>query len=309
MRGYSRRALLAAAGLIGCAEKRLPRITVVPKAVSHQFWLTVEKGVRRAGAQLKLDIEWNGPASESEFSRQIQIVEAAINKQVDGIALAPSEGKALTSVVERAYAAGIPVTIFDSAIDTQQFLSFVGSDNFAAGALAARAMGQAIGTGMVAMLSNAPGSFSTIAREDGFRQTLAKEFPGIKVVAEQFSHSDRARARANAENFLTAHPMLKGLFGSTDPSASGAALAVKAREKVGKVKVIAFDLSPAILEDLQVGAVQAMVIQDPEAMGFQAVATLQQKITGQVVRKKIEIPAQVVTKENLNDPEVKRLLS
>lgn len=305
----TRRGLLVSSlALAACQRDQKLQIAVIPKATSHEFWLTVQKGALAAGKELNVDIDWNGPASETEYARQIQIMESAINKRVDGIALAPTERQALKSVVERAAAQKIPVTIFDSSIDSDDYVSFVASDNYAAGLLAGETLGNIVNAGPIAMLNNAPGSASTLDRERGFEDAI-KKFPGIEIVARQFSMSDRSKARANAENFLTAYPNLKGLFGSTDPSATGAALAVKARSLSGKVAVVAFDLSPGILADLKDGVVSAMVIQDPERMGHDAVSTLIDKIRGKNPPKRVNLPAYAVTNNNLADPAIKRLLS
>lgn len=298
----------SALGFTACSVRQRRKIAVIPKATSHQFWLTVQKGALAAGREWNVDIEWNGAATETEYARQIQILESAINRRVDGIALAPTERQALRAAVERAADAGIPVTIFDSSIDTDRYISFVGSDNRVAGALAGRELARRVGEGKVAMLMNAPGSASTIEREQGFEEAI-REFPKIQIVARQFSMSDRAKARANAENFLTAHPDLKGMFGSTDPSATGAALAVKARGLTGKVRIVAFDLSPSLLDDLRASAIDAMVIQDPERMGREAVSTLAKKLRGQQPPRHVDLPAVAVTRDNVDDPAVKRLLT
>jgi ribose transport system substrate-binding protein len=302
-------ALAALLILAGCQQSKKRTIAVIPKATSHVFWVAVEKGAQAAGKELNVDVVWNGPPSETEYSRQIQIVDSMINRRVDGIAVAASERKALVGPVDRAMAQKIPVTIFDSGIESENYTSYVATNNFEGGQLAARALAKLIGgEGEVGMVMHAPGSASTMDRERGFEDVLKKEFPKIQLVATQFGMSDRSKARAAAENMLTAHPNLKGIFGSSEPSSVGAALAVKARELSGKVKVVAFDSSDNLAEDLKGGAIQAMVVQDPFEIGYQAVKTLVDQLDGKTPPKRINLSAKVIFAEDAGKPENQRLL-
>ena len=113
---------------LACNRSTKTVIGVAPKAVNSIFWQSVYAGVITAGRQYDVEILWNGPPQETEYARQIQIVESMINQQVAGIVISPSDKTALVSVVERAAAAGIPVTVFDSGINTDKYVSFVVTD-------------------------------------------------------------------------------------------------------------------------------------------------------------------------------------
>src|SRR5262249_20684821 len=104
-------------------------IAVIPKGVSHFFWQNVHSGADAAAKELNVEVVWKGPAQETDFTGQINIVEDSINRRVDGIVLAPSNRDALVPIVERAQREGIPVTIFDSGIGTENYLSYVATDN------------------------------------------------------------------------------------------------------------------------------------------------------------------------------------
>ncbi|MCP5109510.1 MAG: substrate-binding domain-containing protein, partial [bacterium] len=194
-----------------CNRSSGRRIGVVPKAISLVFWQNVHAGAAAAGREEEVEILWRGPHSETDFSRQIEIVDSMINARVDGIVVAPTDRKALVTVVERAQRSGIPVTIFDSGIDTDSYVSYVATNNYEGGVMGARKLAGILnGKGKVALVRMVPGSVSTTNREEGFKQTIAKEFPGIEIVAEDYCMADHARALAVAENFLTAHPGLDG---------------------------------------------------------------------------------------------------
>lgn len=302
-------AALAGIAATGCQRSTRKRIAVIPKGTSHLFWLSVQRGALDAGKEFGVDVLWNGAQSETDYARQIQIVDSMVAQHVDGMVIAASERKALVAPVDRAVAAGIPVTVFDSGLESTNYLSYVATDNVEAGRLGARTLANMLGgKGKVALLAHAPGSASTMDRERGFTEVLEKEFPNLKLVATQFGMSDRAKARSAAENILTAHPDLDGLFASSEPSSTGTALALTARGAAEKVKLVAFDSSDSMIEDLRNGAIDAMVVQDPHKMGFEAVKTIVDKLAGRTPPARIDLHARVIKKEDLDKADVRQLL-
>jgi ribose transport system substrate-binding protein len=303
-------ALLGFALLASCGGQKKKQVAVIPKGATHIFWLSVQAGAISAGQEFGLDIVWNAPATETDYSRQIQILDSMVARRVDGIVIAASDRKALVAPVERATNSGIPVTVFDSGLDSTNYMSYVATDNLEAGRLAARTLGALLGgKGKVAVVMHVPGSVSTTDRERGFDEVMAKDFPGIQVVQRQFGMSDRAKSMAAAENILTAHPELDGFFCSTEPSCTGTALALKARGLSGKVKLVAFDSNDGMIEDLKGGTIDAMVVQDPFKMGYEAVKTIYQKLNGQEPPKRMDLQAVVVAKADLQKPDIARLLA
>ena len=290
-------AALACIFLAGCQTNRKKTIAVIPKGTSHQFWVSVENGAKKAGQELNVNIVWSGPPQETEYGRQLEILEAMITRRVDGIAVAATERKVLNQEIDNAAQARIPVTVFDSGVETQNYVSFVATDNYEAGKMGARELAKLLnGKGQVAMLMNIPGSVSTVDRERGFTDAIAKEFPGIKIVATQFGMSDRAKAMNAAENILTAHHDLDGFFASSEPSSVGISQALKGRHLVGKVKFVAFDSSESMIEDMKAGVIDAMVVQDPVKMGYEAVRTVVDKLNGKTPPKRIDLEAKVLRK-------------
>lgn len=307
----NRRAFLSAPlVLAACSGKRKRRIAVIPKATSHLFWVSVQAGAMAAGKKFDVDILWNGPATETDYTRQIQIVDSMVAQRVDGIAIAASERNALIGPVERAVAAGIPVTVFDSGLDTENYMSFIATDNVEAGRMGARSLAGAIGgKGKVGLVLHAPGSVSTMDREAGFKEALSKEFPNVRIAAEQFCMSDRAKGRAVAENMLAAHPDLGGFFCSAEPGCSGVALAVHGRGAEGKVKIVSVDSSPNLIDEMRAGVVHALIAQDPFGMAFQAVQTIVDKLDGKTPPKRIDLKPRTILAADLDLPEVRQLLN
>jgi ribose transport system substrate-binding protein len=307
--------LCVASGLLALACNRAgggagrPVIAVIPKGVSHFFWLSVKAGAEAAGKELNVAVEWKGPAVETDYTGQINIVEDAINKRVDGIVLAPSHGKSLVPVVERAKREGIPVTIFDSGIETESYVSYVSTDNRQGGVVAAERLGEKIGgKGKVAIIGVKKGSVSTDEREEGFKETIAKKFPGIEVVDHLYGDADFAKSLNVATDILTAHPDLAGIFASNESAAVGAARAVKQKGLAGKVVLVGFDSGPNLIEALKDGTVDSLVLQDPYRMGYEGVKTIVAQLNKQTPERRIDTGVKLLTKENLDTPEMQRLI-
>jgi ribose transport system substrate-binding protein len=304
----SRRAALALPILLaGCNRSTKKRIAVIPKGRAHIFWQSVHAGAISASQENGIEIIWNGPTGETDFNGQIQIVDAMINQHVDAICLAPIDRDAMVGVVDRAAKQNIPVVIWDSPVNTQNFVSQVATDNYAAGQLAAARVSELLGgKGEVAIVAVQVGAASTMAREQGFEDGIKKNSPGITIVDKRYGNADFAQSLAVAENLLTAHPKLDALFASNESSSVGAAQALKSRHS--KVKLVGFDSSPALIEGIKAGLIDALVVQDPFKMGYEAVKAAVEKINGGTPQKINNLPAAVVTKNNLSDPDIDKRL-
>jgi len=301
--------LLLCLATLGCNTQRKKVIAVVPKATSHLFWVSIHAGAAAAGNDLGVEIDWNGPATETDYSRQIQIVDSMIARRVDGLALAAQDRTALGASLDRAAREGIPVTVFDSGVDSSNYMTFVATNNYEAGQMAARKLADLLHRkGSIAMVLHVPGSNSTMEREHGFEETVAKEFPDIHIMQKQYGMSDRSKAMAAAENILTAHPNLDGIFASTEPSSVGTSLALKSRHLDGKIKFVAFDATDSMIDDLKGGTIDAIVAQDPFKIGYEAVQTLVDKLHGKTPPKRIDLSAHVIVRSDLEKPEIKLLL-
>ncbi len=284
-------------------------IAVIPKGVSHSFWQTVKSGAETAGKDLNVKIDWKGPAQETDISGQINILEDAINRRVDGIVLAPSHGDSLVPMVTRAQREGIPVTIFDSGISTEQYLSYVSTDNRQGGVVAAKRMGEKLGgKGKVAILGVKKGSVSTDERERGFKETIEQQFPGIRIAQFLYGEANAVKSLSAAEDILTGHPDLNGLFASNESSTVGAVRAIRQSNLVGKIVLVGFDATPDLVKNIKDGAIDSLVLQNPFKMGYEGVKTVVDKLSGQSPQKRIDTGVKLLTKENMDTPEMQQLI-
>ena len=285
------------------------RIAVIPVGTTHIFWQSVRAGAERAGAEAGAKIFWNGPERESDRERQRQIVEDFIVQKVSGIVLAPLDNKAMVPPVEKLFAMGIPCVIIDTAIDTDKYVSFVATDNYKGGVIAAKRMGEILdGSGKIVMVKFVPNSAATANREKGFTDTLKKEFPEIKIVDSKYGMDTVETALQAVEDLLTKNAELDGLYAVNASTAVAALQALRSQGRTGKIKMVAFDAEKALVDGLKAGVIDSLVVQNPYKMGYEGVKAVIARLDGKEVPKRIDTGVNLVTKENLEEPEIKALL-
>jgi len=283
----------------GCNRDHKRIIAVIPKGNADIFWQSVHAGAVKAAREKNAEVLWNGPPSETDYAVQLQIVDAMINRRVDAIALAPIDRQSMVSVVNRAADQHVPVVIFDSGIDTDRFVSQVATDNYKAGQIAGERMGKILsGKGKIVIVAVKPGAASTEAREKGFEDVIHQKFPGIQILDKRYGMAVVSTSLTVAENMLTAHPDLDGIFSSNESTTIGSAQALRSRPR--KVKLVGFDWSPALLDDLKSGLIDSLVIQNPFQMGYQAVMTAIAHLNGEQVTKIVDMEPRLLDLTNLN---------
>jgi ribose transport system substrate-binding protein len=207
------------------AKTKKWKVIVIPKGTTHEFWESLHAGALKAAGELgNVEVIWLGPQKEDERAQQIELVQSAVAAGVDGIVLAPLDAHALVDPVEAAAARGIPVVVFDSGLETKQFVSFVATDNYHGGVLAARRLGQVLGgKGRVILLRYAVGSESTDQREKGFTDTLTEEFPGLKLISDtEYAGPTFDSAQEKSQSLLTRYRgQVDGIFCPNESSTFG----------------------------------------------------------------------------------------
>jgi len=174
---------------------------IIPKETTQEFWMTIHAGALKAEKELgNVEVGWQGPEKDDRVQR-IQLVQSAVAAGVDGIVLAPLDARALVLPVETAVAKGIPVVVIDSGLESTKPVSYISTDNYHGGVLAAQRMGKLLGgEGRVILLRYAVGSESTEQREKGFTDTLSKEFPRITLLTEsEYAGTTSDQAQQNQQ--------------------------------------------------------------------------------------------------------------
>ena len=290
-------------------------IAVIPKGTSHAFWQSIHAGAEKAAQELGITAIWRGPLREDDRAAQVAEVEGFVTRGVSGIVLAPLDDTALVGPVSDAVRHKIPVVVFDSALKGSDFISFVATDNMKGGRLAGEGLASLLPNGgKVVLLRYAEGSASTTEREAGFLEAMAAH-KNIEVVSSnQYGGADVEGAYKKSEAILTRFRASDGKLGvdgifCPNESTSLAMLRVlQDNGWAGKTKFIGFDASDTLVKGLGDGHFDGLVVQDPVKMGYLAVKTMVSHLRGEKVESRIDTGVRLVTKKDMNDPEVKELL-
>jgi ribose transport system substrate-binding protein len=296
--------------------KKKLTIAVIPKGTTHEFWKSIHAGSNKAASELsaqgnEVEVIWKGPLREDDREQQIQVVEGFTAQGVDGIVLAPLDNRALVRPVEDAKRAGVPSVIIDSALESDAIVSFVATDNRKGGVLAADRLGQLLnGKGKVLVLRYAEGSASTTDREEGFIGEIKQKFPGIELVSiDQYSGATRDTAKRASENLLNRFgDEVQGIFTPNESATAGMLLALQDIGKAGKVIFVGFDASQVFIDAIHANQLHGIVVQNPFSMGYLGVRTIVDHLQGKTVEKRIDTGVTMVTRDNLEAPEIQTLL-
>ena len=207
------------------AKKKKWRVFVIPKGTTHEFWQTIHAGALKAADDLgNVEIVWQGPEKEDDRLQQIQLVQTAAGSKVDGIVLAPLDSRALVKPVEEAIAKGVPVVIIDSGLESKKPLSYIATNNYNGGSMAARRLGEVLkGEGKIILLRYAVGSESTEQRERGFTETIAREFPKLTYLSDQeYAGSTPDSAQQKSQSLISQfRGQVDGIFCPNESSTVG----------------------------------------------------------------------------------------
>jgi ribose transport system substrate-binding protein len=234
---------------------------------------------------------------------------------VSAIVLAPLDDIALRGPVANAKAAGIPTVIIDSDLKSDDYVSFAVTDNYLGGKIGAQELIRLLnGKGRVIMLRVIEGSASTTNRERGFLETIATA-PGITVVSSnQYGGPTVETAYRASENVLaplkdkSGNLTIDGIFTPNESTTFGMLRALQDGGHAGKVIFVGFDSSPKLVEGVRNRQLNALVVQNPMAMGYIGVKTAVAHLRGEKVPKLIDTGVVLVTSDNIDKPEIKELV-
>lgn len=293
----------------GGAATAKPYIPVISKGFQHQFWQAVKSGSEQAAAEFNVDITFEGPESESQVDKQIEMLQAALDKKPAAICLAALDSKAVIPLLERAKAEGIPVIGFDSGVDSDIPVTTAATDNIAAAGMAADKMAELIGgEGEVAVIVHDQTSRTGIDRRDGFVKQIEAKYPNITIVDIQYGGGDQLKSTDLAKAIIQAHPNLKGFFGANEGSIIGVLNAVKELGLEGKVTVIGYDSGQQQMDAVRSGVAAGSITQDPIGIGYKCVEAAVKAINGETLPKTIDTGFHWYDKTNIDATDIAPLL-
>ncbi|WP_449603262.1 substrate-binding domain-containing protein [Paenibacillus sp. Marseille-Q9583] len=291
-------------------DPKVRTIIYVPKTIdtSIEFWEVMKQGVATAAKEFGADVHTVGTDTELDVDKQIQLLEQAMEEKPDAIILAATDYYRLVPVAEQIKDAGITLITVDSGLNGGVSESFIATDNYEAGRKAAQKLIENIQSDdQVAIMNFVQGSATAIEREKGVRDALSQN--GVNLVQDTlYSNGSSKKAYQLTVDLLKNQPQLKGIIGLNEPSTLGAGLAIMDMGLKSKVKLVGFDNSSSEVQLLENETMLGTVIQKPFTMGYLAVKTAIEVVSGHKVAPVMDTGSEFITKENMYTSENEKLM-
>ncbi len=291
-----------------CGVPALARdcVGVVPSGGGASYWGKVEAGARQAASELGLDLYYRGPTREGDTAAQLKVIDKLLAHGCKAVVIAPA-GMEMGERAAQLREQGVPMLYIDRDMGGAAVQGVIATNNFQAGVLAGEQMVSALqGKGRIALVRLDPQVVSTSQREQGFMQAV--QAADLEIVFDQYLGNHGAATLVDLRKSL---PQVDGIF-TANASSSAETLAALKRDKLAGQRVhIGFDSNPVLLEALQQGEMYGLVVQQPFAMGYQAVMQAQRLLQGgepAAGRVMTDLPVVFVSRANVHQPEIIRLV-
>ncbi len=285
-------------------------IAMFPKAFIGDFWKAVEAGAQKAAQDLGVRITFEGPDSETDLEGQVMLVENAIIKEADVIAIAPLDSVGNVPVIESAAAKGIKVITFNSKLESDIPLTHVATDNWAAGEMAGKALGEALGgKGKFAIIGAVESVKNNRDRSDGAASYIKENFPEMELITIQYTEGDMTKALAAGSDIITANPDIAGFFTNNETTTIALATVLQEKGMADKIVHVGFDATMQTAGYLSDGTTDAIVTQVPFNMGYMAVEKALAAYNGESLEKIYDTGVALVTPENVGSDEMQAIIN
>lgn len=288
-------------------------IAMIAKGFSQSFWVSVHKGADAAAKKYGATVTFNGPDNDSQVDKQAEMVQNAINKSPNAVAIAPLDEAALTPALKSAQSSNIPVFAFDTAFvnNAKQIKSSVKTSNIEVGKVAAKNFISLLqGKGKYAVIAHSQTDATSTERRDGFLTYMQKNAPDMQMIgAVQYSNADQAKAQDITSSILQANPDIDGIFTTNEATVVGAATPVEAAQKGGKkVTLIGVDSGKAQQQFIRDRVIAGSVSQNPYQIGYKTIENVVKSLKGEKVPKTIDSGCFWYNADNIDDSKVKQAM-
>ena len=298
-------ALLAGALMSGCAapgaETEQYSVALVAKSTETEFWLSVFAGAEAAATEYNIRLDITGPETEEDYEAQNRMIAEAVSAGADALVFSAIDYENNASAIDAAAEAGVKVVAIDSSVASGMVSTYIGTDNHAAGRMAAQAALDGVeGQLTVGLVNYDISSANGQERELGARELLG-ESGRAEVVAVINTLAEAGQAQKDAEAMLREHPEINVLIAFNEPTSVGAAYAVDSLDLSESVFLVGFDSNVATVDGLQDGCVDALIVQNPYAMGYLGVESAYKLLSdgGEELETVVDTSTQIVDRENM----------
>ncbi len=285
-------------------------VAFIAGIIGDPFYNSMQCGARDAAKAENVSLTWTGP-TEWDIAKQQPLIDAAVQNAPDGMVIAPTDPRALITQIQRLVANGTPVVTVDGSLEQPVEIQNIQSNQYAGGIAAAEAMKSLTGlNGSFLVVGLKPGVVANDERVKGFTDNFGTGNKGTHILPILYPETSSAKASELVAAAILSTPDLKGIYATHFAAASGAASAILQAGKQGKIKLIAFDAAPQQVRDLRDGIYDALIVQEPYTMGYDAVKLIAQLVNGEVkvadVKHDKLLNSVIATRKNMNDPDISK---
>lgn len=291
--------LLGGCGATAATEQHT--VALVAKSTQTEFWLSVFAGAEAAATEYNLKLTITGPETEEDYEAQNRMVADAVAAGAEALVFSAIDYENNASAIDDAARAGVKIVAIDSSVASDMVSTYIGTDNYAAGRMAAQAALERVeGELTVGIVNYDISSANGQEREHG-AVDLLQESGRAEVAAVINTLAEAGQAKEDTEAMLAEHPEINVLLAFNEPTSVGAAEAVSALGLSESVFLVGFDSNVVTVDGLQEGSVDALVVQNPYAMGYLGVESAYKLLAGQgdSLEKTVDTSTQVVDRENI----------
>ncbi|WP_019123364.1 substrate-binding domain-containing protein [Brevibacillus massiliensis] len=274
-------------------------IGVTTATLRHQFFIDIDKGMKKAAEEAGVKLLVNDP--NLDLAKQVSAIEDYMQKGVDGLIVLAVDNSGVVPVVEEAKDKGIPVITADSVVPSDKVDTFIGTENYEAGKQIGEYLKKQIekdGKDVKIAVVTHVQSFVQKERLRGFKEALA-DVKGVTILNDQPGY-DREKSMATVENILQANPDVDYIYATAENSVLGALAALESAKQTN-TKIVGFDVTPEAAEGIRDGKILAMIQQQPEKIGEEAVKAAVDAIKGKQLDKNISVPVVLMDKSNVDE--------
>ena len=284
-------------------------ISLIGKEAGTEYWKMVEKGAKQAVSELnsalgykgedKIKLNYSGPSESESVDEQINILDEELARYPNAVGIAIIDSNACSVQFDLATENGIPIVAFDSGSDYQGLQSLCATNNTEAAQTAAVNLATALDNkGKVLVFVHDSKSTTARERQSGFADTLAKDYPEVEI-AEVAYLDNLGCFTTNVDATQKILSIVNEMKQSKD---------TKQAEAAKNLKIIGFDGGEKQLEALENGELEGLVVQNPYGMGYATVIACARSIANQGNEAVVDTGYVWVTKDNMEDKNISRIL-
>ena len=275
-------------------------VALVAKSTQTEFWLSVFAGAEAAATEYNLELTVVGPETEEDYETQNQMVEEAVRQGADAIVFSAIDFENNAAAIDSAAQQGVRIVAIDSNVDSDQVSTYIGTDNYAAGQMAAQAaLDQVEGPLNVGIVNYDISSANGQERERGAADLFA-DSGRAEIVAVINTLAEAGHAQTDTAALLARYPEINVLVAFNEPTSVGAARAVEEAGRSEDLFLVGFDSNVLTVDGLQEGSVDALIVQNPYAMGYLGVESAYKLLSGQGgVEQTVDTSTKIVDRSNL----------